>query len=1708
MKAFLKKIVQNIRPFFRSDDSRVSNWDETMLRDYYAYNLRRCIMASAMICTISLTGLLGIYAPFSTGAVIPVVNAALVYLTIFTCNLFFLLVFHYVQVHCQIMAMQRLRGFFVWFTGIDMSLAALTFFTTQQKSGFFFEYLLITVIVYLLPNMGSFSLIRNMTINILSVSVVLLSSSHKIAWQDIVDLSILHIICAIINRSRRLSFYSMEKQKASDERTKDQFYHDSRTDELTSLSNRTALKSDVAEFLNSPISVALLDLDFFKTYNDTYGHEYGDNVLQLIGVYIRDIFHGQNDHCYRYGGDEFLIITESEDPVTFRSRLEKLQELCASSQDDMEITCSIGFWSDLPQSGEDLREMIRDADQYLYQAKKTGHGQIDGGSRQGLFKTGGLAEISANTDSSQTGRDTLTGLMDIRTFLETMRSWRIKERDLSTEGELVVLYFDLINFRMINLLYGMAYGDDVLRNIGGCLKSCFENDPVSHWDVDHFVILTNTLDLEKRVGDAVKRIKSFLTGNVECSVGACVWNDHSLNVETVCNRAKAAADESRKKIGLHFSYYSKAIGDALQTAVYVVSHIDEAISRGWILVYYQPVVRALTGQICGMEALARWKDLKRGLLPPISFIKPLEEARLIYKLDLCVIRQVVEQIADRYHKNQPEIPISINLSRLDFLCCDIYQEIENLVREYKIPRRMLHLEVTESIMMSDEDDTLKALQSFREAGYEIWMDDFGSGYSTLNLLKDYQFDLLKMDMVFLRKDSDRSHEVIRSIIDMDKRLGIRTLAEGVETEEQADFLRKSGCEKLQGYYFAPPMPFQEALDRCLSRGIGVESAQQKICYDALSRINFMTDIPILVWEVENHQARILFANDPALRQIHLDGFSDPKAMADSINDRNNIASRELAEAIRSVQTVDEYGDITTYFNGIKQVMHYQMIGSFDDTRLFVTKIYSPYSDKKDEIRDQFLMSISYLYRYLYSIDADHMTLRNLRFNNHSLVEGDEGPVMNQGQLSPGLPEIYEEDQKRYKAFLDPSTLIDRLAGVKYNIIRDVFRTKGADGTYIWMAHRLLLVPNMNQKKILYLIRTTDLPSEIPDPAEPAMVPAGNISRADHEYDREIRTREDARLFDSMIRHVPLPLFWKDKDRRFLGVSQSFLDYYGFSSVNELLGKTDEEIGWHPNNEDYKKVEQEVLMTGKARRNVPGKCIAKGIVHEIYATKWPVFQDGRVSGLMGYFLDADLIRNMQTSVNDDTIIQTQEDLSSTSHFFDVLTSYKTDYQLNQVEFGVLYIEIPELERIAKQFGHAEMWSIRSACTDVVSKVIQNTGSYANLEVGLIGVILSLQEKKELQEKADQIREGINAIHEVQGIPCSLFASVTTCSAQETMLLSDRILSLLNPGDHHDRGKDGHSPDTDSPIPAEEQPLLELMNEMPVGCYVLKPDHTVLYWNQEAENLLGFSSEEMCGRICIDMPLGCSFVNGTRIPRQFCPAVVAFRTGKPCSMQMFFRKKDGNDLLVRNILMPLKQKDGRVTELMSFFFPLVDKDYDTLMVETLYETATRDPLTCLPGRKFMEKCIKDELESFHRTKNPFAILFADADYLHDINNRLGHEAGDAMLREIGLTLQKYGRKADRFCRWGGDEFVGLLQLNQPHDIEGAARRLKKVAEGCEIEYNGRKVSCQAAIGITVVREDDDMNSLINRADQYMYLAKKHTKTQIVTDYHAEGREDESL
>ena len=245
--------------------------------------------------------------------------------------------------------------------------------------------------------------------------------------------------------------------------------------------------------------------------------------------------------------------------------------------------------------------------------------------------------------------------------------------------------------------------------------------------------------------------------------------------------------------------------------------MHEALDNGEFVVYLQPKVNLENGKIAGAEALVRWINPKEGFMPPGDFVPLFESNGFIYDLDKYVWEKSCKYLSNRISEGKKNVPISVNVSRRDFLRRDLTAFFVELVKKYNLDFSLLHLEITESSYMEDPTSIIRIADGLKEAGFTLEMDDFGSGYSSLNMLSTFPIDMLKIDKAFLdNEDITDESNIVKFVIDLAKCLELKTICEGVETEEQVEALKKMGCDFMQGYYFSKPVPaddFFEMLDR-------------------------------------------------------------------------------------------------------------------------------------------------------------------------------------------------------------------------------------------------------------------------------------------------------------------------------------------------------------------------------------------------------------------------------------------------------------------------------------------------------------------------------------------------------------------------------------------------------------------------------------------------------------------------------------------------------------------------------------------------------------------------------------------------------------------------------------------------------------------------------------------------------------------------------
>ena len=406
--------------------------------------------------------------------------------------------------------------------------------------------------------------------------------------------------------------------------------------------------------------------------------------------------------------------------------------------------------------------------------------------------------------------DSFTGMLTIERFFDLLQ-YAMDDPHLSEN--MTILYFDIDDFKSYNRAFSHEDGDDLLLFVANQIKEVFSADVTAHISIDRFAVLTSSPDIVSKCAKIHAATRAFrLSFAPEVKCGIYRLSSESVTPYVALDCAKLACESIKGRYDKAYCCFGEDHRDHLFVRRYVAHHAERAVTDGWIRTFAQPVIDTRTSELCGFEALARWDDPERGLLSPAMFIPTLEDARLIHGLDICVVDTVCRHLSECRAQGLSYVPASINLSRLDFDLCDILGVISKLCDRWGIPHELLAIEITESAMQ-EESNLRVEIERFRAAGFEVWMDDFGCGYSSLNLLKDYEFDVLKVDMEFLRdmETNVRSGKILVSVLEMARSLGIRTLVEGVETKAQHDFLLEAGCDMMQGYLFGKPRPLELGL---------------------------------------------------------------------------------------------------------------------------------------------------------------------------------------------------------------------------------------------------------------------------------------------------------------------------------------------------------------------------------------------------------------------------------------------------------------------------------------------------------------------------------------------------------------------------------------------------------------------------------------------------------------------------------------------------------------------------------------------------------------------------------------------------------------------------------------------------------------------------------------------------------------------------------
>jgi diguanylate cyclase (GGDEF)-like protein/PAS domain S-box-containing protein len=617
------------------------------------------------------------------------------------------------------------------------------------------------------------------------------------------------------------------------------------------------------------LACIMVDIDLFKEVNDRYGHVKGDEVIRRVAQTLQASLRTSDTIC-RYGGEEFCIILPGVDreqavatAMRARANIASMKLPGFAENSSPEITASFGITA-IEGEVADFAQFIDRADQALYISKNNGRNRVSVWDRE----TGGgkpvrpaicvsaagtgdaLQEASpagmlpgddhAHGEVNQpalageplSGHDQLTGLPSRKLFhnriVEAIEFCREKQQFFS----LVMLDLDM--FRRVNTTLGFSVGDELLREVGRRLANSLRStDSVMRFDRDEpetsiyllsgdeFGILLRGMEYTEFTAQIVKRIIASLTRRIDignqkvtlaCNAGISLFPENGRDADSLLKNAAIALYYAKCQGPNRYQFYNDNLTSSSTENFTLQNDLRRAIGNNELELHYLPKIDLESGRIACMEALLRWRHPQVGMIPPAQFLPLAESSGLITAIGKWVLYTACRQLGDWRQNGYTDISIAVNLSAVQFHQKDLLLQVSSILDEIGIAPRYLELEITEGTIMHDIDTASTTLRLLHKAGIKISIDDFGTGYSSLNHLKRFPISSVKIDRSFIRDittDSDDAG-IIKAIITMAHGLGLRVVAEGVETDAQFDFLRNLCCDEIQGFLFSPPLPHEEA----------------------------------------------------------------------------------------------------------------------------------------------------------------------------------------------------------------------------------------------------------------------------------------------------------------------------------------------------------------------------------------------------------------------------------------------------------------------------------------------------------------------------------------------------------------------------------------------------------------------------------------------------------------------------------------------------------------------------------------------------------------------------------------------------------------------------------------------------------------------------------------------------------------------------------
>ena len=1209
-------------------------------------------------------------------------------------------------------------------------------------------------------------------------------------------------------------------------------------------------------------------------------------------------------------GGVFFVLSDGTEQIAAANKMAASLYECEGAEDLLRF-CSSNYRNLMEEEDyEPLSEIAREHPEHFplafHYKTKAGHFRKVEGVGSLKETPCGRAYVLLLFSSEQISIDRkskdITGVLGMHDFFQEALQQAKERMALPTVRAFCPVCFDLTSFKEYNRLHGMHQGDLCLKKIASTITGCFPKALVGHLTADHFVALLPSADLEAKLEHVCTEVNCYINDDgIQLKVGVYKPSEKDTldDLRHAFDSAKIACDSIKADGNRSIAFYTPSMGESIANKSYVLRHFGEALEKHYIKVYFQPVIRTLTGRLSGFEALARWEDPTLGMIYPNVFIPVLEEAQLINRLDRYVLEQVARLVRDRMDNGLPLAPVSLNLSAYDFDVSSPLDTIEKVVKRYQIPRTVLCFEVTERVMIRNHVSMSRTIRQFQQAGYQVWMDDFGSEYSSLNSLHNFHFDVIKIDMGFFSHFDDRSRQIITSVVTMAKMLGVQTLAEGVETQEQVSFLTKIGCGRIQGYYYGRPMMYEDTFSFMHGKCLQMEGSEEAHLMDAAETVNVISDSPTALFNFDGTNITLLLENDAYKRELRTTGTQDMAEANANLGAAGYPFRGRFHQLLTKALRSKSEETLTYADNGQYMRVSVRWIAGDEKNWVGEAHIYNISNNtaiQQAKTLDRTLRNIFQMYEGFYLIDRGKDEVKILRSNHPEVTQRNAPHTVSAfiSYYSENL--VYPDDRARFLAFVSPENVEAKTKIEDGAPQAEIVRIRRADGTYRWTVFEALMIYKSTTKNILLCEREDIWERKSDrDTLLPAFCRSFGISGTGT---ARPETQVESSLFRALSSDSPYSFFWMDREGRVLGASGNLLERGGFHDKATYLGKTEDEINSHFDLTGANQTEGNAPSDGMHAATTEELALSDGRLRDVRVVRVPWYREKEIAGTLGMVsIDQPEGKDEESRLG---LIDRETGLLSFRGAIEAGLLFSDQYRLRQQDYAGLLIDVPAFAKVMRDSAE----NAKAILTDLSASLRKTLApGWTIARIGLCCFLCFCQKKnaEKIEEKVTAVSRTLPQLWRQLGIQTIPVLMHAVAYGSEVMSLDEMLQLLIRRMSSAEKEEYGNKPYTEDRIFVRR----EVLDSLPERIIISDPKtYELVYLNKAARQDVGIgpkSSLEGC--LCYKA------LEGFDAPCRNCPNLMLRMDSALAASHV--SHKTGKSLIVRSFLTTWEKRTLKIT-----------------------------------------------------------------------------------------------------------------------------------------------------------------------------------------------------